>query len=135
VAMDAAGNLYVADTNNQAIRKITSAGAVSTLAGGGPTNPGFADGTGSAARFGAPQNLAIGPAGSVYVLDQGFNTVRLVSSAGVVTTLATAFASGATGPISASAFVMPAGQTPGIGADSQGTLYLSSGCAVLKVGP
>jgi sugar lactone lactonase YvrE len=134
LAIDSAGNLYVADYLNWSIRKITPAGAVSTLAGGGPTHPGLSDGTGSAARFGGTTDLALGPAGSLYVLDQSFAAVRLVSATGVVTTLA-ANSQQVTGTISATAFTMPAGQTVGIGADSSGALYLSAGCAIEKFGP
>lgn len=134
LVIDAAGNLYVSDYLNWSIRKITPAGVVSTLAGGGPTNPGFADGTGNAARFGGSTDLAIAPAGGIYVLDQSFSAVRLVSASGVVTTLGN---SGVipTGPISATTFTMPIGQTPGLAANSSGTLFLSAGCAVQKVGP
>jgi hypothetical protein len=135
VAIDAAGNLYVTDYLNWAIRKITPAGLVSTLAGGGPTNPGFADGTGSAARFGGSTSIAMGPGGSVYVLDQAFSAIRLVSAAGVVTTLGTAPNPSPTGPIASNTFVMFSGQTAGIGADSSGALYVSAGCAIQKVGP
>ncbi len=134
LAIDSAGNLYVADYLNWSIRKITPAGVVSTLAGGGPTHPGLSDGTGSAARFGGTTDLAIGPAGSLYVLDQSFAAVRLVSATGVVTTLA-ANSQQVTGTISATAFTMPVGQTAGIGADSSGALYLSAGCAIQKFGP
>jgi len=134
IAVDASGNVYVADYLNWAIRKITPAGVVSTLAGGGPTHPGLADGTGSAARFGGTTSLALGPAGSLYVLDQSFAAVRLVTAAGVVTTLATQ-AGLQTGPISPTVFTMPAGQTAGIGADANGSLYLSAGCAIQKFGP
>jgi hypothetical protein len=137
LAIDAAGNLYVADYFNWAIRKITPAGVVTTLAGGGPTNFGFADGTGNAARFGGTTDLAMAPAGGVYVLDQSFAAVRLVSASGVVTTLGNSGLT-PTGPISATTFTMPVGQTsqtPGIGANASGTLFLSAGCAVLKVGP
>jgi len=134
LAIDAAGNLYVADYLNWAIRKITPTGAVSTLAGGGPSNPGLADGTGSAARFGGTTDLALGSGGNLYVLDQSFAAIRLVSASGVVTTLA-ADPRAATGTISAPAFAMPAGQTAGIGADSSGALYLSAGCAIQKFGP
>ena len=134
LAIDASGNLYVADYLNWAIRKITPAGVVSTLAGGGPANPGFADGAGSAARFGGTTDLAIAPGGGIYVLDQSFAAVRLVSASGVVTTLGNN-GQVPTGPISATTFTMPAGQTPGIGADSAGRLHVSFGCAIQRVGP
>ncbi|MBW8758335.1 MAG: hypothetical protein JF586_12055 [Burkholderiales bacterium] len=134
VVIDAAGNLYVADYLNWAIRKITPAGVVSTLAGGGPTHGGLADGTGSAARFGGTTSLALGPAGSLYVLDQAYSAVRLVTADGVVTTLATQPGL-QTGPISPTSFTMPSQSTVGIAADASGTLFMASGCSIQKFGP
>ena len=134
LVIDSTGNLYVADYLNWAIRKITPAGVVSTLAGGGPSHPGLADGTGSAARFGGTTSLALGPAGSLYVLDQAYSAVRLVTAGGVVTTLATAPGL-QTGPISPTSFPMPLQQLASIAADASGALYLSSGCAIQKFGP
>ena len=86
VAVDATGNVYVAESGgNSLIRKITPAGIVSTLAGGGYGN---ANGTGTAASFGGPSGVAVDVAGNVYVADQGNNLIRKISSAGVVSTLA-----------------------------------------------
>ena len=86
VAVDTAGNVYVADVYNCAIRKITPAGMVTTLAGG--NGQGSSDGTGSAAHFNEPQGVAVDSSGNVYVADTYNNTIRKVTSAGVVTTLA-----------------------------------------------
>jgi sugar lactone lactonase YvrE len=86
-AVDSGGNLYVADTANHTIRKVTSAGVVSTLAGAAGTN-GAADGTGTIARFNFPQGLAVDASGNLYVADTWNHTVRKVTTAGVVTTLA-----------------------------------------------
>ena len=87
VAVGFAGNLYVADTANHTIRKITSGGVVSTLAGVAGTN-GLTDGTGTSARFNGPQGLAADSSGTVYVADTWNHTIRKVTAAGVVTTLA-----------------------------------------------
>jgi hypothetical protein len=86
VALDKAGNVYVADCNNCTIRKVTPAGVVTTLAGSAWY--GSADGTGSAARFFQARGLAVDSAGNVYVADTPNYTVRKVTPAGVVTTLA-----------------------------------------------
>ena len=87
VVVDSAGNLYVADTGNSIIRKITSAGVVTTLAGTAGT-AGSTDGTGTAARFSNPMGLALDSAGNLYVADTGNSTIRKITPAGVVTTLA-----------------------------------------------
>jgi sugar lactone lactonase YvrE len=87
VATDAAGNVYVADTVNSTIRKITPAGAVSTLAGA-PGVLGSADGQGSLASFRNPLGVAVDGAGNVYVADTGNNTIRMITSGGLVSTLA-----------------------------------------------
>ena len=87
VAVDSANNLYVADTGNHTIRKITPAGVVSTFAGS-PGMPGSADGTGAAARFNSPIGVSLDGAGNLYVGDADNNTIRKITPAGVVTTLA-----------------------------------------------
>ena len=88
IAVDAAGVIYVADTLNHTIRKITTDRQVSTLAGSAGLT-GSTNGTGSAARFDTPTALAIGPDGNIYVADL-WNGIRKVTPAGVVTTFTTA---------------------------------------------
>jgi serine/threonine protein kinase/streptogramin lyase len=87
LAVDHAGNIYVADTANDVIRKITPDGTVSTLAGMA-RNHGSADGRGSDARFWAPFGLAVDASGNVYVADTANNTVRKITPDGMVSTLA-----------------------------------------------
>lgn len=87
LAVDGSGNLYVADTGNATIRKITPAGTVTTVAGSAG-QAGSTNGTGAAARFEAPGCLCLDPAGNLYVTDRGNHTIRKITPAGVVTTLA-----------------------------------------------
>ncbi len=87
VVVDAAGNFYLAQPAAHVIRKISASGVVSTLAGQLNT-PGFADGTGAAARFNAPGAMAIDVAGNLYVVDATNVRIRKITPAGVVTTVA-----------------------------------------------
>lgn len=87
IAVDASGNLYVSDTGNQLIRKISPAGAVSTLAGV-YGQIGANDGAGGGARFNFPQGLAVDGAGNVFVADTGNHVIREITPAGIVLTLA-----------------------------------------------
>ena len=86
VAVDAAGTVYVADGGNHTVRRITPAGTVSTFAGLAGS-PGSVDGTGSAARFTGPGDIAVDAAGTVYVVD-GL-AIRKITPAAVVSTLMT----------------------------------------------
>jgi len=86
VAFDAQGNAYVADLGNNIIRKITTAGVVSTLAGNGLN--GYVDGPALTAEFSSPSGIAVDSKGTVYVADRGNNIIREVSPSGTVTSLA-----------------------------------------------
>ncbi|HYP31703.1 MAG TPA: gluconolaconase, partial [Burkholderiaceae bacterium] len=86
LALDAAGNLYVADTGNHAIRKVTPAGVVTTLAGDG--HPGWRDGPGAQARFDGPMGVAVDAQGRVVVADAYNDRIRAIAPDGTVTTLA-----------------------------------------------
>jgi RHS repeat-associated protein len=86
VAVDAAGVVYVADTDNHRVRRIAADGSVTTLAGDG--TPGFVNGAGAQARFNAPRGIAVDNFGNVYVADSGNSAVRRVTQAGEVSTVA-----------------------------------------------
>ncbi len=87
VALDHLGNLYVADTGNHTVRKIDPAGTVTTLAGT-PGVAGASDGAGPSALFSSPRGIAVDYAGNVYVADTGNHTIRMITTANSVTTLA-----------------------------------------------
>lgn len=94
VAVDNAGNVFVADTDNHIIRKISSSGVVSVFAGS-PGEPGSANGVGMDARFSSPKGLAImqnatgsDPNGTLYVADTGNHVIRKITPSGAVITLA-----------------------------------------------
>lgn len=87
LAFDAAGNLYIADTRNHTLRRMSPDGRVTTIAGLAG-QPGSADGTGNAARFCEPTDVAVDAAGRIWVADTGNHTVRTVTPGGEVTTVA-----------------------------------------------
>jgi uncharacterized protein (TIGR03437 family) len=88
IALDSKGNMYVADANNNRIRKINSSGIISTVAGG--ANEGFSGDGGSAvsASLNIPSDVAVDGAGNLYIADAGNNRIREVNSTGVITTIA-----------------------------------------------
>ncbi len=122
VAIDGSGNIFVSDQSNHTIRKISPAGAVTTLAGLAGSF-GTTDGTGSAARFYRPSGVAVDGSGNLYVADRDNHTVRIITPAGVVTTLAgLAGISGSTdGTGSAARFYGPSGVT----LDGSGNVYVA----------
>jgi hypothetical protein len=108
VAVDGAGNVYVADTYYSLIRKITPAGIVSTLVG-------------SDAHLYYPVGVALDTAGNLYVTDTGYGDIRKVTPAGVVTGFAGGFA--------------PGGGLEAIAIDTAGYVYATYGTSVLKISP
>ncbi|UOQ97723.1 hypothetical protein MUN81_21150 [Hymenobacter sp. 5317J-9] len=122
VAADAAGNVYVADTDNHTIRKISPLGGVTTLAGAA-RQKGSTDGAGPSARFFHPAGVAVDAAGNVYVADNGNHTIRKITPDGAVSTLAgVARKHGAAdGPGSSARFLFPTG----LAVDNSGNVYVA----------
>jgi sugar lactone lactonase YvrE len=122
LAIDDSDNVYVADTGSHLIRKISPAGVVTTLAGGAG-QAGIADGTGTQARFAFPWGLVVDLEGVVYVTDTAVHSVRKVTPAGVVTTLAGG--AGQFGTIDGTGTVARFRSPLGIARDGEGNLYVS----------
>jgi sugar lactone lactonase YvrE len=110
VASDVAGNLYVADSENRTVRKVSPDGQVTTLAGKAGLE-GSSDGLGEAARFSRIAGVAADLAGNVYVADSENGTIRKITPAGLVTTLAGSAGDRRTvdGPGATARFVAPRG--------------------------
>ena len=122
IAIDTLGNFYVADPSAHVIRKITSAGVVTTFAGTAGS-AGNTDGVGSAARFNGPQGVAVDGSGNIYVADTNNHTIRGISPSGNVLTLAGTPGSvgSADGLGSAARFAYPFGLV----IDAFGTIYVA----------
>lgn len=118
VALDASGNVYVADAKNHRIRKITPNGTVSTLAG---STEGFAEGTSTAARFSEPVGLAVDASGNVYVADSDNSRIRKITPDGTVSTLAGGSAGFADGTATTARFRSPSG----VAVDAAGIVYVA----------
>ena len=119
VAVDGAGNVYVADYNNHSIRKITTSGVVSTLAGSGTS--GYADGTGTSAQFNSPIGVAVDGAGNVYVADENNHRIRKITTSGVVSTLAGSTSGYTDGTGTSAQFKYP----NGVAVDGAGNVYVA----------
>jgi sugar lactone lactonase YvrE len=132
LAFDASGTLFVADTGNHTIRKITPAGAVTTFAGSAG-QLGSADGFGDIARFNAPGGVAVGNGGNVYIADTNNHTVRQISPSGLVTTFAGSPTSSGTqdGTGNNAGF----GFTVGVAVDANGDVFVAEPSRIRKITP
>lgn len=118
--VDASGNIYVSDSDNHNIRKITPSGDVITFAGS--SFNGSADGTGTSASFRNPQGIDINSSGDIFICDTGNHKIRKITPAGVVTTFAgSGVATSIDGTGTAATFDSPAGIT----IDASGNLYVT----------
>ena len=118
IAVDAVGNVYVADSGNNLIRRITPDGTVTTLAG--TVAGGYADGPAASAGFNSPYGVAADGSGNVYVADSGNNVIRKIAD-GVVSTLA---GNGVTGYADGSAVTAEFALPWGVAVDGSGNVYV-----------
>jgi RHS repeat-associated protein len=127
VAVDAQGNLYIADTANSRIRKVNPNGIITTIAGGGNPSDGFGDGgSATAARLDRPQDVTVDSAGNIYISDCYRHRIRKVDTNGIITTVAgngTRGYSGDSGPATQAKLNYP----DGVAVDATGNLYFTDG--------
>jgi len=139
IAFDSQGNLYVADRNNNAIRKVippvppAMRGTLTTVAGLGPDSPGCSGdgGPAAAATLNEPQDVAVDASGNIYIADAACRRIRMIGSDGKISTVVgTGAGSGPEGPHPpfngpADALQVNLGVPVGVKADSAGNLYIS----------
>jgi sugar lactone lactonase YvrE len=124
VAVDAAGNLYIADSLNQRVRKVTPDGLINTVAGNGALGFSGDGGPATSAQLNSPEGIAVDSAGNLYIVDSFNQRVRKVSPSGVISTVAGNGASGFSGdggPATSAQLNDP----KGIAVDDAGNLYVA----------
>ena len=124
VAVDGAGNLYIADTGNERIRKVDSTGTITTIAGTGESGSGGDGGPATAARLDFPTDMAVDGTGNLYIADTGNSRIRKVDSTGTITTVAGTGErgfSGDEGPATAAQLYSPRS----VAVDGAGNLYIA----------
>lgn len=124
VAVDGAGNLYIADTSNMRIRKVNPAGIITTVAGSGSCCNEGDGGPATSAQLQFPSSVAVDGAGNFYIADSGYNRIRKVNSAGIITTIAGNGSPGYTGD-GGSATQAELANPGGVAADGSGNLYFA----------
>lgn len=119
IDVDSAGNVYVADSLNHAVRKIHSSGQVTTLAGIGPNQPGFVDGQLGIGQLSTPKSVFVAQSGEILVADNDNNAIRLIGGSGL-STVVSKNTGGPTPQITA-----PLGSPYQMDQDAAGTLYVA----------
>lgn len=132
LARDSDGNLYIADTFNNRIRKVTADGVITTIAGAGARGFSGDGGPATSAQLSLPTAIALDRSGSIYVVDSDNRRVRKIDAGGVIRTVA---GGGSLNPATNGIAATTASLSPsGVAVDTAGNLYIGSG-HVLKVGP
>ncbi|MDE0292950.1 MAG: hypothetical protein OXI93_02045 [Bryobacterales bacterium] len=124
VAVDGAGNLYIADRNNHRIRKVDSSGVITTIAGTGAESFGGDDGQAVNAQINSPVGVALDGAGNLYIADRSNHRIRKVDSSGVITTVVGSGErgfGGDGGPAATAQLAFP----HGVAVDGAGNLYIA----------
>jgi trimeric autotransporter adhesin len=124
IAVDSASNLYIADSDNQRVRKVSN-GVIATVAGNGTPGFGGDNGPAASAQLNIPRGMVVDPMGNIYIADTGNNRIRMVSN-GVITTVAgtgTPGFSGDNGPATSAQLNFPLS----VALDSVGNLYIAEG--------
>jgi uncharacterized protein (TIGR03437 family) len=121
VARDGAGNLYLSDGTNMRVRKVNTAGIISTFAGSASFGGGGDGGPATSASLGQPAGIAVDNAGNVYIVDWQYARVRMVNPQGIISTVAGGESGGDGGPAASASLVNPIG----IALDGKGNLYIA----------
>jgi sugar lactone lactonase YvrE len=124
IALDAAGNVYIADAGNQRIRKVTLEGVIHTLAGNGTQGYGGDGGPAASAQLNSPTGVAVDTGGNLYIADSGNARIRKVTTDGVIRTVAGNGTSGLSGD-GGTATVAQLNQPTGVAVDADGNLYIA----------
>ena len=123
VAVDASGNLFIADTGNSRIRKVSASGIITTVAGNGTFNFSGDGGPAISASLYGPDGVAVDTSGNLFIADTGNSRIRKVSASGIITTVAGGGTGGLGdgGPASSASLYEPAG----VAVDASGNLFIA----------